>query len=109
MAVGGDDAAAERTGGRDRSLGNGAIVGFLGVIVTVVAVGVAMLGAVDRIRDEIQGIRGELQGIRAEIQELRRGQVEIRERLTRVETKIGVLAGDWPPPRSGKPSGEDAP
>ena len=102
MAVGDDDAAAERTGGRDRSQGNGMVVGFLGVIVTVVAVGVAMLGAVDRVRDEIQGIR-------AEIQELRQGQVEIRERLTRVETKIEVLAGDWPPPRSGKPSEEDAP
>lgn len=67
----------------------GVASGFLGVIVSVLAVGAAVLGAVDRVQ--------------VETRELRAGQADIRERLTRVEARLEVLAGEWPARREDPP------
>lgn len=78
-----------RAGWRDWGPAIGVAVGFLGVIVSVLAVGAAVLGAVDRVQ--------------VETRELRAGQADIRERLTRVEARLEVLAGEWPARREDSP------
>ena len=78
----------------------GMAVGFLAVIVAVLGVGVAlgvlMLGAVGEVREEVREVRGEVEEVRAEVGEL-------RERMVRVESKLEVLAGEWPPPAEAPP------
>lgn len=79
------------------------VVGFLGVIVSILAVGMAILGAVDGARAEIGGVRTELKAeigvVGAKVDDLAAGQAEIRERLARVEAQLEVLSGAWPPAR----------
>lgn len=74
---------------RDLGPAIGVAIGFLGVIVSVLAVGAAVLGVIDRVQ--------------AETRELRAGQTDIRERLTRVEARLEVLAGEWPARREDPP------
>lgn len=72
-------------------------VGFLAVIVTVlgavIALGVLMLSIVGEVREELREVRHD-------VGELRRDVGDLRERMVRVESKLEVLAGEWPPPRS---------
>lgn len=56
------------------------------------------------VREEIRDVRGEVRDVRGEVRGLRAGQIELRERVVRVESKLDVLAGDWPPtPARGTP------
>ena len=59
-----------------------------------------MLGAVGEVREEarrdVREVRGEVEEVRAEVGEL-------RERMVRVESKLEVLAGEWPPPAKAPP------
>ena len=68
----------------------GMAVGFLAVIVTVlgtgIALGVLMLGIVGEVREDVR--------------EVRRDVGELRERMVRVESKLEVLAGEWPPAKA---------
>lgn len=74
----------------------GMAVGFLAVIVTVLGTGAAlgalMLSIVGEVRVDVREVRGD-------VHELRRDVGELRERMGRVESKIEVLAGEWPPAR----------
>ena len=69
-------------------------VGFLAVIVTVlgtgIALGVLMLSIVGEVREDVR--------------EVRRDVGELRERMVRVESKLEVLAGEWPPAKA--PAGQ---
>ena len=71
----------------------GMAVGFLAVIVTVlgtgIALGVLMLGIVGEVREDVREVR-------RDVRELRRDVGELRERMVRVESKLEVLAGEWP-------------
>ena len=68
----------------------GMAVGFLAVIVTVlgtgIALGVLMLSIVGEVREDVR--------------EVRRDVGELRERMVRVESKLEVLAGEWPPAKA---------
>ena len=68
----------------------GMAAGFLAVIVTVlgtgIALGVSMLGIVGEVRKDVR--------------ELRRDVGELGERMVRVESKLEVLAGEWPPTKA---------
>ena len=68
----------------------GMAVGFLAVIITVLGVGIAlgalMLSTVGEVREELREVRHDVG--------------DLRERMVRVESKLEVLAGEWPPPRS---------
>lgn len=56
------------------------------------------------VREEIRDVRGEVRDVRGEVRGLRAGQIELRERVVRVESKLDVLAGDRPPtPAGGTP------
>ena len=72
-------------------------VGFVGVIVSILAVGVAILDAVDRLRveigGEIDGVRGEIDGVRGEIDSVR-GEIDgVRAEIRSVRAEIdGVRA-----------------
>ena len=58
------------------------------------------LGAVrEEFRKEFRVVREEVRVVRDEVRVVRDGQVELRERVARVESKLDVLAGDWPPKR----------
>lgn len=94
MAARADDTRSAETG-KARSAWRdhpsfGMAVGFLAVIVTVLGVGIA-LGAL------MLSVVGE---VREEIREVRHDVGDLRERMVRVESKLEVLAGEWPPPRS---------
>ena len=60
-------------------------------LIAILAVGVALAGVMLTMT---LAVREEM---REEVRELRAGQVELRERMVRVESKLDVLAGDWPP------------
>ena len=68
----------------------GMAVGFLAVIITVLGVGIAlgalMLSTVGEVREELREVHHDVG--------------ELRERMVRVESKLEVLAGEWPPPKS---------
>lgn len=49
------------------------------------------------VRQDLQAVREEVRDVRGEVRGLRAGQIELRERVVRVESKLDVLAGDWPP------------
>ena len=83
------------------------LIAILAVGVTLAGVMLAMmtvmtdsfareLGAV---REEFRVVREDVREIREDVREIRTGQVELRERVARVESKLDVLAGDWPPKR----------
>ena len=71
-------------------------------LIAILAVGVALAGVMltmmtvmmNSFDKELSAVREEM---REEVGELRAGQVELRERMVRVESKLDVLAGDWPP------------
>ena len=50
-------------------------------------------------REEFRVVREDVREIREDVREIRAGQVELRERVARVESKLDVLAGGWPPKR----------
>ena len=68
-------------------------VGFVGVIVSILAVGMAILGAVDRLRTDIDGVRTELKAdiddvraeLKADIDDLRN---ELRAEIRGVRTEL---------------------
>lgn len=66
-------------------------VALAGLMLTMMTV---MMGSFDKNLSAVQREVRELQG---EVRELRAGQGELRERMARVESKLDVLAGDWPP------------
>lgn len=82
-------------------------VGFLAVIVAVLGVGVAlgvlMLGAVGEVQEEVREVRRDVREVRGEVEEVRAEVGELRERMVRVESKLEVLAGEWPPPAEAPP------
>ena len=54
------------------------------------------------VRDELRVVREEVRVVREEVRVIRDGQIDLRERMARVESKVDVLAGNWPPkPGSG--------
>ena len=75
----------------------GMAVGFLAVIVTVlgtgIALGVLMLSIVGEVREDVREVR-------RDVGEVRRDVGELRERMVRVESKLEVLAGEWPPAKA---------
>ena len=89
-------------------------------LIAILAVGVTLAGVMltmmmmmtDSFARELRAVRGEMGGIREEVRVLREevrvlqaGQVELRERVARVEAKVDVLAGDGPPDRSSGTAG----
>ena len=77
-------------------------------LIAILAVGVTLAGAMltmmtvmtDSFARELGAVREEVRVVRAEVRELTTGQAELRERVARIESKVDVLAGDWPPERS---------
>ena len=68
-------------------------VTLAGVMLTMMTV---MTGSFAR---ELGAVREEVRVVRKEVRVVRDGQVDLRERVARVESKLDVLAGDWPPKR----------
>ena len=66
-------------------------------LIAILAVGVTLAGVMLTMPGEV---RDEVRVIREEVRVIRDGQIDIRERLARVEAKVDVLAGDWPPKRN---------
>ena len=74
-------------------------------LIAILAVGVTLAGVMltmmmvmtDSFARELGAVREEVRELRAGQVELRAGQSELRERMARVEAKVDVLAGDWPP------------
>ena len=68
-----------------------------GVMITMMTV---MMGSFDggllAVREEVREVREEVREVREEVREVQAGQAELRERMARVESKLDVLAGDWP-------------
>ncbi len=81
-------------------------------LIAILAVGVALAGVMltmmtlmmDSFDKELSAVREEMQ---EEVRELRAGQVELRERMVRVESKLDVLAGDWPPKEDRGPARQE--
>ena len=77
-------------------------------LIAILAVGVTLAGVMltmmmvmmDSFTRELGAVREEVAELRVEVREIRAGQAELRERMARVEAKVDVLAGDWPPKRS---------
>ena len=67
-------------------------------LIAILAVGVALAGVMLTMMTlMMNSFDKDLSAVREEVRELRAGQVELRERMVRVESKLDVLAGDWPP------------
>ncbi len=63
-------------------------------LIAILAVGIALAGMMLTM---MMGSSDKgLSALREEVRELRAGQVELRERMARVEPKLDVLVGDWP-------------
>ena len=85
-------------------------------LIAILAVGVALAGLMltmmtvmmDSFEKDLSAIQGEVQELRGEVRELRAGQGELRERMARVESKLDVLAGDWPPKQDRGTAGPEA-
>ena len=81
-------------------------------LIAILAVGVALAGVMltmmtvmmNSFDKELSAVREEM---REEVRELRAGQVELRERMVRVESKLDVLAGDWPPKEDRGPARQE--
>ena len=65
-------------------------------LIAILAVGVTLAGVMLTMMDSFHE---DMSAVREDVRELRAGQVELRERMVRVEAKVDVLAGDWPPKR----------
>ena len=65
-------------------------------LIAILAVGVALAGVMFAMMDSFHE---DMSAVREDVRELRAGQIELRERMVRVEAKVDVLAGDWPPKR----------
>ena len=76
-------------------------VALAGVMLTMMTVMMGMMNSFDK---ELSAVREEM---REEVGELRAGQVELRERMVRVESKLDVLAGDWPPKEDRGPARQE--
>lgn len=89
-------------------------------LIAILAVGVTLAGVMltmmvvitDSFARELGAVRGELQVareevrvIREEVRVIRDGQIDLRERMARVESKVDVLTGDWPPNRGSGTAG----
>ena len=67
-------------------------------LIAILAVGVALAGLMlTMMTVMMNSFDKDLSAIQGEVRELRAGQGELRERMARVESKLDVLAGDWPP------------
>ena len=72
-------------------------------LIAILAVGVTLAGVMLTMMTVMtDSFARELGAVREEVRELRAGQVELRERMVRVEAKVDVLAGDWPPERDAE-------
>ncbi len=90
-------------------------------LIAILAMGVMLAGVMltmmtvmtDSFSREIGAVREELRigqtdlraaqvELRAAQVELRAGQADLRERMARVESKVDLLAGDWPPSRGSR-------
>ena len=82
-------------------------------LIAILAVGVTLAGVMltmmmvitDSFARELGAVREELQVVREEARVIRDGQIDLRERMARVESKVDVLAGDWPPDRGSGTAG----
>lgn len=97
-AQGGEGAGTERRQSRRAA-------GLSPELIAILAVGVAlaglmltmmtvMMGSFD---NDLSAVQREVRELQGEVREIRTGQGELRERMARVESKLDVLAGDWPP------------
>ena len=76
------------------------LIAILAVGVTLAGVMIAMMTVMtDSFARELGSVREEFRVVREELRVVRAGQVDLRERMARVEAKVDVLAGDWPPKR----------
>ncbi len=67
-------------------------------LIAILAVGVALAGLMlTMMTVMMHSFEKDLSAVQEEVRELQAGQGELRERMTRVESKLDVLAGDWPP------------
>ena len=67
-------------------------------LIAILAVGVALAGLMlTMMMVMMHSFEKDLSAVQEEVRELQAGQGELRERMTRVESKLDVLAGDWPP------------
>ena len=74
--------------------------GLSAELIAILAVGVTLAGVMlTMMMVMTDSFARELGSVREEVRELRAGQVELQERMVRVEAKVDVLAGDWPPER----------
>ena len=104
MAAKGDATAGARPGRGETRSRRAALSPEL---IAIVAVGVTLAGVMltmmtvmtDSFARELGAVREEVREVRDEVRVVRDGQVELRERVTRVESKLDVLAGGWPPKR----------
>ena len=77
--------------------------GLSAELIAILAVGVTLAGVMlTMMMVMTDSFARELGSVREEVRELRDGQVELRERMVRVEAKVDVLAGDWPPERDAE-------
>lgn len=79
-------------------------------LIAILAVGVALAGVMLTMMTVMMvSFDKDLSAVREEVGELRAGQVELRERMVRVESKLDVLAGDWPPEKERGTARREAP
>ncbi len=77
-------------------------------LIAILAVGVALAGVMLTMMTlMMDSFDKDLSAVREEVRELRAGQVELRERMVRVESKLDVLAGDWPPKEDRGPARQE--
>ena len=77
-------------------------------LIAILAVGVALAGVMLTMMTlMMDSFDKDLSAVREEVEELRAGQVELRERMVRVESKLDVLAGDWPPKEDRGPARQE--
>ena len=77
-------------------------------LIAILAVGVALAGVMLTMMTLLMdSFDKDLSAVREEVGELRAGQVELRERMVRVESKLDVLAGDWPPKEDRGPARQE--
>ena len=90
-AQGGEGAGTERRQSRRAA-------GLSPELIAILAVGVALAGLMLTMMTVMMGsFDKDLSAVQREVREIRTGQGELRERMARVESKLDVLAGDWPP------------
>ena len=80
-------------------------VGLSPELVAILAVGIALAGMMLTMMMDSSD-KG-LSALREDVRELRAGQVELRERMARVEAKLDVLVGDWPPKKDQGTAGRE--